>query len=1035
MSRAIIQELIDNASPRVKRNYKPSDWVSESFADLVHNYFVNDGVDTQYPLSFQYMRNAISAHEPALMEAIDQRVNDYKVFASSDLAAQVATSIDNDNTPGVVKQLGQDIKDRGVKQTLQNFKEGVKDTWRRQINIQSYGADLDKQAGLSGTKSLYHKFDVYFQKASGIKSWMFEMGTPTAESLQKILDTTPVNQLRNASRGYLDIWGDVKPEHRLSVESYLIIKRYQELIKSGADKSKLPFEGLKDNAAIENALNTIRAKVPYVDDIANEIARSNADVIKMVAGKNYFDDETLNKLINLDQQHPYFTSLVRMHNVFDDENPFNVRRNMSMFRQFSGSTRSDFVSPFVSGYSMRSSIVDSVMKTDMLRTLVHFVESQEAAGKFDHQKLLHIVKNPPVRSTQMALEDYMKVLRDSGGFTKEELAEQRAYWEQHQDELDKIYRPNTTMDKNIYRVRMEDGSTKYIYLDDVIRENFDSSKTDNLSDNPIMRGFRAYTSWKRQLTTSLSPVFIIKNPARDALEAFMNADKFFVPIYDQAKGFSHVLKKDDVYWTGRLYGLDQESITAMDVNSVKQHLVEYAPSEKGGILDTYGPKAIFRRYVDALKGISSMSEAMTRFGVLRKYDLNNPEEIVKGIHDARQATINWNQHGLKDSVLTRANSYTSFLKANIIASAKPISVAIENPVRTLARGSLLAALSFLIGSALWNKKDYWEQPVQNFMNAINLPIPKELQDEIPMLKGKTMRIPMFGNTWFATFFGIPQFTMQQMKMGGDKDLAGEWINQMMGNIVPMIPEEISNPQSVALDFLPDYGKTLGEILFNQSQFSGLPLIPQSLQNRAPEYQYNAYTSQFSVALAKGLAKHYDMHISPIFIDQFMRDATFSLFDIGSSMTNAISQMAGINPNEQRQPFSVSDLPIISQFIRSETSPSSFWPVSRLYNMYYSSKVTNDTYKALLKSNPTEAAQYYKDNMGDLEYIYPLTSSYLPQVKTQIEAYKAVQNNKSLSADARNAKLQSIRDAITKYAYQLEDQLNYMNDLVSNRTEK
>jgi len=495
-----------------------------------------------------------------------------------------------------------------------------------------------------------------------------------------------------------------------------------------------------------------------------------------------------------------------------------------------------------------------------------------------------------------------------------------------------------------------------------------------------------FTTIKRGLATYFSVNFLFKNPVRDGNAGYFRSDKLFIPIVDSIKGLRSYLNRDGHFWAAQLGGLHSVSLIASDISQTKMLLSE---AKQRKFIDIKHPLQTMERFAE-------LSESMTRLGVLRKYNINNPNELIKGILDASFATYDWNIRGEKTSVIQELNRISAFSKANVNVTDQTIRHIGKKAVRTLVRGLPFTMFSIAQWFAHKDDKDYENLPLFRKMFTLNIKV-----------GDKWLFIPIM-DFYFGTFYGAPQYILSSIYKE-NPEIAKRGTIQLLNGLLPInIPEDDPNAASiiygVVQKFIPDLIVPFVEDQTNKTFFTGQKIIPEYMKEYPAEEQYTEYTSEAAVALGKLL------NISPARLDNYMRQYLVGLYDVVNAVVEPSLNAIGIKSNDLKREFELIDLPIINQFIKREYSPSSSLSVQMLTNEYYR---LQGVYNALNKQKEKGGSaylDYYREHSQDIRNYHAL-KGYYNAIKNLLSQYRLIEKNKDIPEEQKQTKLKSIRDEI------------------------
>lgn len=344
--------------------------------------------------------------------------------------------------------------------------------------------------------------------------------------------------------------------------------------------------------------------------------------------------------------------------------------------------------------------------------------------------------------------------------------------------------------------------------------------------------------------TQMSPEFILlRNPLRDAAEAFMLSQRGFIPGVDSVRGLFHALKRDDLYWEWMSSGGAHAAMASMERTNLQEQLKDLLSSPLGYAL---------RHPIDALAILGEMTEAMTRLGVYQrsKKATGSPEEAS---FDSRNATVDFARRGAKTTAI---NMIVAFWNANVQGVDAAVRGMKQRPWSTMLKGLLGLTLPTLL-LYLWNREDplYDELPsyVKDFFFTVSMR-GTPLEAKMPFL--------ILPKPWLfgMVFSSVPERIMQ-------------WIDKKDRHAFDDLAANLF--QATSPGIFPTALGPVTEAWANKSMLTGRAIVPQYMMALPPKDRYEYYTSEMAKLLADGLDKA-GMQISPMQLDVAMMGYTGGL---------------------------------------------------------------------------------------------------------------------------------------------------------------
>lgn len=444
----------------------------------------------------------------------------------------------------------------------------------------------------------------------------------------------------------------------------------------------------------------------------------------------------------------------------------------------------------------------------------------------------------PKKPTTIELREVKKSMQEAGvNISKVDL-----------DVMATIFRPETFRPRKGIIAVFENGKRSFFRVQpDLYRA------MKGLDGESMGLGIRLLSMPARALrlgATGISPEFVIRNPIRDTMTAFMQSKHGFKPGVDTARGLFHALKRDDLYWEWKRGGGEQAAMVSMDRTTLQRGLADMMRSNLANAV---------RHPIEALRIVSEMSEAATRLGefqLARKAG----ETIQASSFASREVALDFARMGAK----TRAmNAITAFWNAALEGTDKFVSVHLNNPKGTVAKATVGITLPSLLLYAvnrddpLYHEQPWWRKDFFWLIPTKGTP----LENETPFIP-----IPK-PFLWGIVYGAIPERTMQWI----DKNDPSAFDDLLQSVGTATIPSMI-----------PTGAIPIAETWANRSLLTGQRLEPRSMEKVHPQYRAHPYTTEFSKQMAKavwklslgrGLQDNFDIEISPIKLDQAIFSVT------------------------------------------------------------------------------------------------------------------------------------------------------------------
>jgi len=455
------------------------------------------------------------------------------------------------------------------------------------------------------------------------------------------------------------------------------------------------------------------------------------------------------------------------------------------------------------------------------------------------------------------------------------------------EDLIAVLRTNTVGDGKI--AVFMDGKRTVWKVDKDIETAFKA--VDQETANLIIR-MMAVPARMLRAGATVTPEFIGRNAVRDLMTAFINSKGIFTPL-DTLGGLMHAIKKDDIYQAWLKSGGANSAMVSLDRRYLQENLFKLHEQTNF----TSSAWNVVKTPFAMLRVMSELVENATRVGEFAKVVEGNPEAAKANLLDAgyasREVTLDFARSGSKMRALNMIAAFTN-------AQVQGVDRAIREVKARPLSFTMKAIAGITVPSvALWlaNKDDErWES------------IPRWEKDMfwIVMTKDHIYRIPKPFE--IGVLFGsLPERALEAFAADNPNAMK-DFGKSVWGALTPNI---ISTWTPTAITpFL--------EAATNRSFFQDAPIVPAYLEKELPEYRYQPYTTEIAKKMGHVLGsipplKHSEA-ISPIMLENFVRDWTGGLGMQVLQMADRNLKMAGILPDPVRPADTLSDIPFIRAFV-------------------------------------------------------------------------------------------------------------------------
>jgi len=592
-----------------------------------------------------------------------------------------------------------------------------------------------------------------------------------------------------------------------------------------------------------------------------------------------------------------------------------------------------------------------------------------------------------------------------------------------------IFRPERRITESNEITYLDKGKLRTFKLSPELAKAMDALDN-NVSTSSILTLPRFFTSMLRFGVTS-TPEFSLSNYIKDQQVAMINSKYKYVPFVNVFTSLKAIFKNEKIW---------KDAMSSKAVSGVYGDTLKLLDSRMWEFNKDVGVVGRVRNGVyntgQAFNVMMMAFENATRLPEFKKGI--KAGDIEKGAYNAGEISLNFN----KGSYWTRTvNKAITFFNVSVLSIDKfAESFNKQNFKKTMTMGSAITAYTIynywqthtdengnyrkneiVDKTPVWEKNLFWIVPVDNWVPAINVADynrrPEQLRKEI---NGK-----LYINDPYV--FRIP-------KAHAHGIIFGTLVERLLDAIFEEDPSKFKDMDSLlqqgfSVGAVPPMIAPVAEQFANKNLFTGRPIIPRSLEENSPEYQYTEYTSPLGKFLGKIIA-----HVpwlsdvgpegrklsSPMVIDNYVRAWGGTLGRYASDMISEILDTTGIERyNENAMSKDLKDMPIIRAFVSRNPSMQAE-VVQEFYELYGDFRTVRRDIKKLQKEGDTlKAAEIQKKHsrllMSGLEQRRKIISEHFNYINTINKAPKS-----KISPDEKRQLIEGMYWAIIKIA---EDSVN------------
>ncbi len=357
-----------------------------------------------------------------------------------------------------------------------------------------------------------------------------------------------------------------------------------------------------------------------------------------------------------------------------------------------------------------------------------------------------------------------------------------------------------------------------------------------VKDAPLLRailtmGPQQYSWWmtlltapKRGLTSlvTLDPAFMAANTIRDSFSAWVIADTPIKPGWDSMRGFAKALANDPVKLAIMATGGGTGHYNNPRTEEVRKAFLAMTREERQGflasIVDT--PAKAWRLYKD----IGRATENANRVAIAES-------AAKRGASPAEAAfqALDIMDFGLRgdSKALALFLDTVPFLNARIQGLYRLGRGLKNDPKRVATHGAIILGATLALLAANWDDDRYWDLPEWD----------RDLYYHL-WIGGRHIRIPKPFEVG-QIFSTLPERMTQFMAKDGDSRLFARRMLSMISDTFAMNP-------------IPQLFKPAVERAMNYNMLTSSRIISRGDEFRAPEEQYNAFTSATAREIAQAM---------------------------------------------------------------------------------------------------------------------------------------------------------------------------------------
>lgn len=604
----------------------------------------------------------------------------------------------------------------------------------------------------------------------------------------------------------------------------------------------------------------------------------------------------------------------------------------------------DVIDPFESMVKNAFAIVDMVEKNRAMQALVRQAEKSAGSGRW-----IEKIPTPKV-ATQFKLsqvsKDIKQALVDAG---IEDLPDNL---EDAFESLVTVWTPATFAKGNEQIVTvLRNGERQFWQVNDpglyealTVIGGTATSRLMALAEKP--------TKLLRAGAT-LTPGFILRNPGRDTLVAFLQSRYGFIPVYDTLRGLIAQVRGDadaKLFFTS---GVAQAAMAAQHRNQ-RQEAVRR--------VQRAGTRGIPWNPVELLRAFSQWTETATRLGefklaleaggvergvLARLMDLpgrNRPrvvteEALTRATLAARDVTTDFSRAG---TYAREANELYAFFNANVQGKVRMAETIARDPAGTALKAAAIALFSAAVWALNEDDDEYQEKEAWEKHTYWHLPFAGGAGIRVNGVPVKWLRIPKPFDWGYPA--DITEAALDFMRQG-DPTRFREMKESLIG----------TSPEKLVATLLPTFVLPLVEWWANYSAFRDTHIVQPWDLGLETDLQYGEWTSELAKSLGKVIP------VAPAHIDNLIYGYTAGTGRGVVSGIDTAGSLLGLVPKKAPGPSAhVQQLPVVGNFLSDGAFGSGAQSLQDLYDLAEAIEKVEDSVKEDVKRGDRDRAQQRVD---------------------------------------------------------------------------
>jgi hypothetical protein len=586
------------------------------------------------------------------------------------------------------------------------------------------------------------------------------------------------------------------------------------------------------------------------------------------------------------------------------------------------------------------------------------------AEKYPEQELIKRIK-PPLMADEVNTKDTEKFLKEND-------------LEANPENLEAFKEAARPVGKDEIAL-MRNGKRQIYQVDKTVAKVFQNVYQDTQFMDKVLKG--VLTTPARLIRTGAVdiPDFLLRHAIRDVETSSIYSKNGALPFVSLAKGLDMWFDKGSdrsTYQKWIAAGGGMSSVTDLSKNYLEKDIFNL--SKQTGLLDKV--TNVVKTPFDFMK---MMADAIVSAPRLAEFSLaeGKGKDAFEAAKDSRNVTVDNMRMG-SSKVLQAAFSMIPFSNVRIQGMDRMVREFKEKPVATMAKVSILSAISALLWSR--NKDDERYKDLPDWQKDLFWIVPTDKWEattpEIAAMRPESLR--RFVNDHWEVNNGDIHRVPKPFEMGV---LFASGTERMLEKYYAHNPDAFQNfGREVLMGAMPSVIPTAMqapiEQFSNKSFLTGGNVVPHQLEQLSPEYQYTPYTSESAKQIAKMIrmipgvrdigTKNLTLG-SPIQVEHYARAWGGGMGMYALQLADKALEAAGYTNPLPKPTSTLADMPVVKAFEVRYPSMSS-QSVQNFYDNLETTKTNFANIKHLAQTGDAKELQSYvgqqdhQENMVKLE---------------------------------------------------------------------